>query len=175
MSPLTRTLALGLLLSVATQADTIQLGAGAYRTDLPAGPDGKPRRSIEAHPLVSDKVTGPVPTNDWWSSLVWPMHSPHSMAMFPHPLAVQAHADGLGIGYTGEPVISDHLKDGKVFQAGTNYRYPYRESLRVGLEGIETESTVLDGFSDWAVTALWKKGQDELRATFAHGSPFVFF
>ena len=155
--------------------DTMKLGSGSYRTDLPPASDGKPRRSIEASPLVSERVTGPIPTNDWWSSLVWPMHSPHSMPMFPHPLALQAHADGLGIGYTSEPTIADHLKDGKVFQTGTNYRFPFRQSLLVGLEGLATESTVLDGFSDWAVTGLWKRGDDELRATFAHGSPFVYF
>lgn len=158
-----------------TNAEVIQIGAGAYRTDLPPGLDGKPRRSIEASPLVSDNISTPIPTNDWWSSLVWPMHSPHSMAMFPHPLALQAHGDGLAIGYTSQPSISDHLKDGKAFQLGTNYRFPFRESLRIGLEGIETKDTVLDEFSDWSVTALWKKEATELRATFAHGSPFVFF
>jgi endoglucanase Acf2 len=163
------------LFVASTHADVVNLGAGSYRTDLPPGADGKPRRAIEASPLVSNKVTGTIPTNDWWSSLVWPMHSPHSMAMFPHPLAVQAHADGLGIGYTSVPVVSDHLKDGKVFQTGTNYRHPFRQSLSVGLQDIETVSTVLDDFSDWAVTALWKKEDDELRATFAHGSPFVYF
>ena len=163
------------LVAANAHADLVKIGAASYRTDLPLGTDGKPRRAIEASPLVSDNVTGPIPTNDWWSSLVWPMHSPHSMAMFPHPLAVQAQANGLGIGYTSTPVISDHLKDGKVFQTGTNYRYPFRQSLIVGLQDIETESTLLDGFSDWAVTALWKKDSDELRATFAHGSPFVYF
>ena len=163
------------LLHLHAAADPVRLGAGAFRDDLPPGADGKPRRSIEASPLVSENLTGPVPTNDWWSSLVWPMHSPHSMPMFPHPLAVQAHADGLGIGYTSEPVVSDHLKDGTAFQVGSDYRYPYRESLRIGLEGMETSETLVDHFSDWAVTALWEQGDDALRATFAHGSPFVFF
>jgi endoglucanase Acf2 len=97
------------------------------------------------------------------------------MPMFPHPLAVQAHADGLAIGYTSKPIVTDHYKDGKPFQKGTNYRYPFRESIRVGLHEIETVNTLLDGFSDWAITALWKKDADSLRATFAHGSPFVFF
>lgn len=164
-----------LFLLTAASADLVPLGAGHYRTDLPPGPDGKPRRSIEPAPLVSQNVTGPIPTNDWWSSLVWPAPSPHSMAMFPHPLAVQAQTDGLGIGYTNTPTITDHKKDDKTFQVGSDYRFPYRESLRVGLEGMETETTVLDSYSDWAVTALWKQEIDELRATFAHGSPFVFF
>ncbi len=157
-------------------ADKVPTGKGSYRTDLPPNADGSSRRFVEASPLVSEKLTGiPIPTSDWWSSLVWPMHSPHSLAMFPHPIAVQAHGDGLGIGYTTQTQISDHLHEGKVFQMGTNYKFPYRESLRVGLKEIETDATVLDGFSDWAVTGLWKKGDDELRATFAHGSPFVYF
>ena len=167
-----------LIFSVAATAfaDKVPVGKGSYRTDLPPNADGSARRSVEASPLVSEKLTGiPIPTSDWWSSLVWPMHSPHSLAMFPHPIAVQAHANGLGISYTTQPTISDHLHEGKVFQTGTNYKFPYRESLRVGLKGLETEATVLDGFSDWAVTGLWKKGDDELRATFTHGSPFVYF
>jgi len=168
-------IALILIFTVSAHADNVSLGAGNYRTDLPPGSDGKPRRSIEATPLVSERITCPIPTNDWWSSLVWPMHSPHSMAMFPHPLAVQAHGNGLAIGYTSQPIVTDHVKDGKPFQVGSNYRYPFRESIRVGLSGIETDETLLDDFSDWAVTALWRKEKDELRATFAHGSPFVFF
>ncbi|MGJ8658043.1 MAG: glycosyl hydrolase [Akkermansiaceae bacterium] len=156
-------------------ADTTQLGAGSYRTDLPDNNDGTPRRSIQAVPLTSSNIKTPIPTNDWWSSLVWPLHSPHSQAMFPHPLAVQAHGDGLAIGYTTKPTTSDHLKDGKVFQKGTSYKYPFRESIRVGIDTIETEATLLDAFSDWSVTALWKKDTNNLRATFAHGSPFVYF
>ena len=142
------TTALTFLIAVTASAESVQLGAANYRTDLPPGSDGKPRRAIEASPLVSRNFSGQIPTNDWWSSIVWPMHSPHSMAMFPHPLAVQAHADGLGIGYTSKATISDHVKDGKAFQVGTNYRFPYRESLRVGLDGLETEDTVLDSYSD---------------------------
>jgi len=176
MLPLPRALALAVLLfSSDVSADLFRLGSGVYRTELPPGSDGKPRRSIEAAPLVSERITGAIPTNDWWSSLVWPMHSPHSMVMFPHPLAVKAQTGGLGVGYTSTPVVNDHLKDGVAFQIGTDYRFPFRQSLLVGLDGLEAEATVLDGFSDWAVTALWKVADDELRATFAHGSPFVYF
>jgi len=95
--------------------------------------------------------------------------------MFSHPLGVQAHPEGLGLGYTTTPSISHSVKGGVVFQAGTSYKFPYRQSLLVGLQDWQTEATVLDGFSDWSVTALWKNGSDHLRATFAHGSPFVYF
>jgi endoglucanase Acf2 len=163
------------LLASATFADLVKVGSGAYRRDLPPGADGKPRRQVEASPLLSERLTRPAPTSDWCSSLVWPMHSPHSQPMFPHPLAVQAHAEGLGIGYTRQPTVSHHEKDGKIFQRGTSYRYPYRESIVVGLKGMKAKETRLDAYSAWMVTALWQDGADELRATFGHGSPFVFF
>ena len=66
-------------------------------------------------------------------------------------------------------------KDGKVFQTGTDYRYHYRESMIVGLEGFTSPDCVLDAHSDWTVTGLWKQDDDELRATYGHGLPFVYF
>jgi hypothetical protein len=157
------------------RAETISVGKGAYRTDLPPDAEGKPRRLVQVKPLVSESISGAVPTSDWWSSLVWPVHSKHSLPMFPHPLGVQGHPQGLGLGYTENPSISHSMKDGKVFQAGTDYRFPYKQSLLVGLQNWQTEAAVLDRFSDWSVTALWKNGPDRLHATFAHGSPFVYF
>ena len=155
-----------------TLAQDIQVGAGSYRTVLP---EGDSFRRVEALPSVASGYKGSVPTSDWCSSLVWPMHSPHSLPMFPHPLGVQAHAEGLGMGYTPVPVVASSFKDGKLFQRGTDYRFPYRESLRVGLLGLEADEAVLDRCSDWSVTALWEMNRDQLRATFSHGSPFVYF
>jgi len=156
-------------------AQNVVMGKGNYRTDLPPDPDGKPRRLMEATPLVSQRIVRPAPTNDWCSSLVWPTGSPHSLAMFPHPLTVKAHESGLGLGYNPVPSVTDSLKDGKLFQKGSNYKFPYRESMIVGLVGLESPKCVLDGQSDWAVTALWESNAHKLRATFGHGLPLVYF
>ncbi len=156
-------------------AESQKVGMGIYRDDLPPDSSGKARRIVKAMPLVSASFQGPVPTSDWWSSLVWPEQSPHSLPMFPHPLAMQAHAEGLGIGYNPVPSVTSHMKDGKPFLIGSDYRYRYRQSLLVGLQSMKTEATVLDACSDWAVTALWQQGKGELRATFGHGMPFVYF
>ena len=158
-----------------SDAQTVTVGKATYREDLPNDDEGKPRRSVGVAPLVSTRIKGPIPTNDWWSSLVWPAQSPHSLAMFPHPLAVKAQAEGLGIGYNPKVSVSHSFREQKMFQIGTSYKYPYRQSMLVGLKGLESENCVLDKFSDWSVTSLWKNGQDELRATFAHGSPYVYF
>ena len=141
-------------------AQNVSVGKANYRTDLPAKPDGKPRRLMKAKPLVSERIVRPAPSNDWCSSLVWPSTSPHSLAMFPHPLVVKAHDSGLGLGYNPIPSVTDSLKDGKLFQKGSNYKFPYRESMIVGLKGMQSPNCVLDQQSDWAVTALWKSNSD---------------
>ena len=170
-------LASGLLLGFAAEAapEIVPVGKGAYRLDLPPGGDGKPRRSVAETPSVSSGFSKPIPTSDWWSSLVWPKPDPFSQPMIPHPLAVKAEAKGLAIGYTAEPQIIHGMKDGKILQPGSAYNYPFRSSLRVGLKDWSASNAVLDDYSDWTVTALWETGSDELRATFGHGLPFVYF
>ena len=129
-SRLLRTVIAGLVLGLfvlasnTAFAETISIGKAKYRNDLPPDSDGKSRRRIKAKPLVSDRIKGAVPTNDWCSSLVWPLHSPHSLPMFAHPLAMQARESGLGLGYNPTSSVTSSRKDGKVFQSGTDYRYP---------------------------------------------------
>ena len=175
LTPITVLVILVTLCGTDATAQNVTIGKANYLTKLPLGADGKPRRSIDAKPLVSSRITDPLPTNDWCSSLVWPSSSPHSLAMFPHPLAVKAHASGLGLGYTPFPVITDSSKDGKLFQKGSNYKFPYRESMIIGLKGLNSPNTLLDHHSDWAVTSLWDSSPNKLRATFGHGLPFVYF
>jgi endoglucanase Acf2 len=35
----------------------------------------------------TERVKGPMPTNDWWSSIAW---RPYSGALYPHPIAAKA-------------------------------------------------------------------------------------
>ena len=166
---------LALLSGDAVVAQTVSVGKGTYRTDLPPNTDGSPRRIMKAEPLVSERIESPAPTNDWCSSLVWPSNSPHSLAMFSHPLAVKASESGLALGYNPFVELTDSSNQGKLFQKASSYKFPYRESMTVGLEGMLAANTVLDGQSDWAITARWKSNTDILRATFGHGLPFVYF
>jgi len=43
----------------AGSAQHVSVGKANYRTDLPAKPDGKPRRLMKAKPLVSERVVQP--------------------------------------------------------------------------------------------------------------------
>jgi endoglucanase Acf2 len=123
--------------------------------------DGKPLK-----PKVTADFAGVPQTNDWWSSLIWQRDpkNPYSYNMFPHPLAMRAYAEGLAMNYPSEPVIK-----------GRDYMYPFEQDFVVGLEGLKAPDTRVAAYSDWAVTAEWRSGDEHLRATFGHGMPFVYF
>lgn len=144
----------------------VSVGAGSYNTTLPPG--GKAPSSYEGTPVLPKRtanVSGPMPTNDWWSSLGFQRFNgnPYSENMYPHPLALRAKAAGLGIGYANSPVLS-----------GPEYLYPYTEEFTLGVAGLNSADTKVDGYSDWTVTAYWASGSNSLKATFGHGLPFVY-
>ena len=49
----------------------------------------------------TDDLTEPVPTNDWWSSILWEKFSSNH---FPHPLALDYDKQGLRIFYPGNSI-----------------------------------------------------------------------
>ena len=140
-------------------------GGARYSTELLEGERGpSDRAGHPAVPKVTADFRGVPPTNDWWSSLLWAFDgNPYSRPMFPHPLALQAAADGLGVGYPNEPEITPRA-----------YRFPYAEDIRVSMTGLHAPDARVRSSSDWAVTALWTDGARHLEATFGHGLPFVY-
>jgi endoglucanase Acf2 len=146
----------------ALAADTVtRLGEGSYATVLPKGAKG-PQETIWATP----DVKGPMPTNDWWSSLAWLKYSERH---YPHPLAVEAAPGGLRIFYPGSHITAN--RDG-IFAF---MPAPSGDDLILGhSRQDEFPDTRVDGFSDWFVTAAWATGKHSLKASYGHGSPFVF-
>jgi len=149
-------------------AEIVRLGRGSFSTSLPAGAKGPAAaRGRPAEPAVTRRVQGPVPTNDWWTSLVWKRNPdrPQSDPMFAHPLALRAKAEGLEVSYPTHPTCTPD---------GRNYNYHFRPDLVVGVEDLDAPRTVVDGFGDWTVAALWENGSRRLRATVGHGLPYVY-
>jgi endoglucanase Acf2 len=144
-----------------------KVGKGYVVTKAPegivVGADDKHR---PVKPKITEDFEGPPVTNDWWSSLIWQFEEkePYSYEMFPHPFALRARKDGLGLGYSDKAVIT-----------GRQYMFPYERDLVVGLQGLASPDTRVAGYSDWAVTADWRSEDNRLRATFGHGMPFVYF
>ncbi len=87
------------------------VGAGSYTETLPPGaalPVGcgdlatNPRQFMTAN-----APAGPVPTNDWWSSLVFKKFDcAYSENLHAHPTGYDTTSGGLGFSYTTTPQIS---------------------------------------------------------------------
>ncbi len=138
----------------------VHVGAGSYTTALAAG-DHEPPPTL----YKSDNVKGPIPTNDWWTSLV---ATPFSEPMFAHPLALQATPAGMRVAYPGPDISANKVGifggmpgDGNDLTLGHSAQTTFPDAR-------------LDSFSDWFVTAAFLSGAARMHVSFGHGSPFVF-
>ncbi|MET1073153.1 MAG: glycosyl hydrolase, partial [Umezawaea sp.] len=119
-------------------------------------------------PKVTSRMAGqPVPTNEWWSSLVWQRYAgnPYGENLYAHPMSFHAAAQGLGVGYPNTAAVVSN---------GTAYEMMHRDDLFVGVSGLSAPGVAVDGWSDWTVSPLWTGGGRTLRATIGHGLPYVF-
>jgi endoglucanase Acf2 len=139
-----------------------QAGKATILKDLEGTPYQQPQSLI----YQTDRLQQPMPTNDWWSSAAW---MPFTGAMYPHPLSAKAYPSGFGIAYPDNRPRTDA------------YHYLYTDQnkdMLVGGQGLNADAALVDGFGDWSVDLLFAADEDpaiHMRATLAHGSPFVYF
>ncbi|MEV6595733.1 glycosyl hydrolase [Actinoplanes sp. NPDC051346] len=170
------TLAAGVLaVTVASGADAAPVGAGSYTETLPPGgklPTGCGSLSTNPRQYVTPNApAGPVPTNDWWSSLLFKKGDEcnFSQPLFAGPASYRPVASGLGLSYQTEAAISG---------SGTGlgeYHYPYAQHIVIGVDGLHASQALVDDWSDWTVTPSWNDGTRTLKATVGHGLPMSFF
>ncbi|MFJ6199836.1 glycosyl hydrolase [Micromonospora sp. NPDC092111] len=163
----------GLTLTTAgTPAEAAAVGAGSYTTD-PVGPLPTGCGTLSTNPrqfATANAPAGPVPTNDWWSSLLWKKtNCAYSEPLHAHPLSYQTFGDGLGFSAPSTATVS-----GTPTGVG-EYKYAYAEDIRVGVAALGVPVVKVDGWSDWTVTPYWSDGVRTLRATIGHGLPFAYF
>jgi endoglucanase Acf2 len=182
-SPRARTVALGAVLAVAAgligfsvtrPADAGVVGAGSYLDSLPAGrslPAGC--GSLSTNPrlyVTANAPSGAVPTNDWWSSLLFKKFDcAYSEPLHAHPISYDTFAGGLGFSYNTTAAIS-----GTATGVG-EFHYPYVQDLLVGPAGLASPDVKVDGWSDWTVSPYWSGAGRTMRATIGHGLPFAYF
>jgi endoglucanase Acf2 len=154
-------------------AEAATLGSGSYATTRPAGavgPNGC--GSLATNPrqyVTANAPAGAVPTNDWWSSLLFKRTDcNYSEPLEAHPMAFKPAANGLGVSYTTDAAIS-----GTATGVG-EYHFPYTTEFTLGVTGLNASSTLVDGWTDWTVTPSWSDGSRTLKATIGHGIPFVY-
>ena len=126
-------------------------------------------RNASTGSLTSD-VDGPIPTNDWWTSLIWnclEWGNDYSTHMHAQPLVFKADANGLHLHYADRPTTAN----------GTDTRFavPGDYDLHIGLSDLNASATTLVAHSDWTVTAGWSDETNEMAATMGRGMPFAYF
>lgn len=136
-------------------AQITSVGSGSYTNQFP-GVDAANRNG---YPSGSPQLTGtaigkPVPTNDWWSSLI---KENHVSNLFNYPMTLKTTNEGLVMTYIPWGVIGD------------------LESIVVGIEGLNSSQAKVSDYSDWTVTVDWQYSSHQLSATTGIGMPFVYF
>ncbi|MGE5588372.1 MAG: glycosyl hydrolase [Clostridia bacterium] len=139
---------------------TVKIGRGSYTTALPTGQYGPP---VEV--FKTENLQGAVPTNKWWSSVLW---TKYSHAMYPHPLTAKCTPTGLELGYPNKTI--EYELDGDI-----DVLMEHRADLEIQGEGFEPVDARADRYSDWAVDIKMADGDRSIVVTLAHGSPFAFF
>ncbi|MET0417572.1 MAG: glycosyl hydrolase, partial [Actinoplanes sp.] len=162
----------GLAIPVSRAAEAAPVGAGSYTT-TPVGPLPTGCGQMSSNPrqfATANAPAGAVPTNDWWSSLLWKRTDcAFSEPLHAHPISYDTFTDGLGFSANSTPAIS-----GTATGVG-EYHYPYVQDIRVGVAGLGAPQVKVDGWTDWTVSPHWSDGSRTLRATIGHGLPFAYF
>ena len=154
------TVAISLPLGPAGAEGFVKTGAGGYATELPAGAKEPPSNVFK-----TDNVRGPLPTNRWWSSLLW---TKYSQPQYAHPLAVQAGESGLRVYYPG-PAISVSPVGIMAGMPGGGQDFVLGHSVVAAFPDAR-----LDGWSDWFVTASFASEGKGMKVSYGHGGPFVY-
>ncbi|GAB1642237.1 glycosyl hydrolase [Krasilnikovia sp. MM14-A1259] len=157
---------------IAAAPPALAAPTAGYTTDkvgpLPTGCGDlstRPRQFLTAH-----APAGALPTNDWWSSLVFKRtECAYSEPLHAHPISFDTYRDGLGFSGNDTAAIS-----GTATGVG-EFHYPYVQDIRVGVAGLAAPVVTVDDWSDWTVTPYWSDGTHTLRATIGKGLPFAYF
>lgn len=152
-----------MMLSYGLLAQVTTVGNGSYTSTFPgtdsAGRNGFPSGSPQ---LSGNAVGKPVPTNDWWSSLVKENHAGN---LFNYPLAMRTVNQGLVVSY----IVPTSTPNGS--------SQPLDDSLpiTVGVTGLNASQSTVSDFSDWTVTMNWSNAGHSFTATAGIGMPFLYF
>lgn len=135
---------------------TLFVLAWSFRTDYGATPQPSPPSYAQ--------LSGPVPTNEWWTSLAYVQYSE---TLFSFPLASKVTSEGLQIDYPGEPQV--------VLNGITSYVIsPFNPDFTVSFVSDTVSEAVVTGFSDWGVRFEMRAPSGTISVEQYSGSPFIY-
>ncbi|MGV9418632.1 glycosyl hydrolase [Streptomyces sp. NPDC003674] len=153
-------------------ASAATVGQGSYST-TPPGPLPSGCADLSTNPrhwVTANAPSGAVPTNDWWSSILWKRtNCAYGEPLFAQPLGFRAQSGGLGFSYSTAPAISGSAK------GVGEYHFNYTEDFVAGVAGLGAPEVKVDDWSDWTVSPVLSDGAHTLRATIGSGLPFAYF
>ena len=125
-------------------------------------------RSLPQTVYVTENMTGPIPSNDWASSVIVDQYS---KALYAHPLTFMATPEGFEIGnppettepldYMGETVVRrSHIGQADLVVKPTTFSPPDARADKV---------------TDWTYRIVMGNGTQSMAATIGHGLPFAYF
>lgn len=162
--------------SAADAAALEQVGAGSIATVKPEAA-GAPPRTIYA----ADGLSGPYPSNDWWTTLLW---RPLSENLWVHPLAARVTETGLDVTYPDKWTVGDAPFTGgertddfaELVASPDASTGPIDPDLTLSHPGVAdgVPAEVVD-YGDWSVTYRRTDGEARVDVTLAQGSPFVYY
>ncbi len=164
-------LACSALLMPLVQAQTAPVGAGAIWL---APKPGESERPKPAPFRAGDMLKQAVPTNTWYSSL---MYGQWSDVLHAHPLSFKATPQGMEMGFPQAQVgpISALKNWAKGSTGKTAVTYPHVADFTVSPQDFEPADARLLKAGDWNITVEMRQGQDHLRSHLLHGSPMAYF
>jgi len=149
-----------LLLSVFQFAQATTVGSGSYR-------DGGATPAPVDATYITSNITGPIPSNDWWTSVVMKQYSD---GLYAFPLAYKCYAGGIEVDYPG---AGSFVENGNLDWVLAGFVKDF------SLEGDSLDPTTfyarLDDYSDWTVDIqLTDDSTNYFTLTLTHGSPYGY-
>lgn len=139
--------------------NVVRVGAGGYLDRVPPG-----RKRPAARPRISSRWKGPIPSNDWWSSLLW---TDPSQPCYAHPLVVRTGPTGLAVDAPGRRLSANAIGVFCEF-AGPD------GDLLLRPTGTAIVHAAVGAATDWTVEVDLRAGTAAATATFGHGIPVVW-
>jgi len=140
-------------------ASTVDVGKGSYLTNDISMP--QPRPPVNK----TDDVKGPIPSNDWWQSVLIKSLSDSLITL---PLKSKYTALGLGVlnpgaGWVNDTGNSQAADGGPDFYLNSGNINPTKVSNKVA------------GYGDWSATVVLSDNDTEkMKTTFVKGSPYLY-
>jgi endoglucanase Acf2 len=142
----------------------------APKVDAPVRPKQAPYRT-------QDMAQKALPTNTWYSSL---MYMQWSDVLHAHPLTFKATEDGLEMGVPSKEVVPiERIKAWEGHPAAGAPKvavvHPHKNALRISPAEFKPEDARLGAAGDWNIAVDMNRGGDQFRARISHGSPYAYF